>query len=669
MFRKQSRHWKKYTIVCYVVIILMMALLAFFNNQRFQSLVEKNKLVDHSQKVLYKSQEILLALEDAETSQRGYIITGDSAYLSSYKSSLDSATVYQHQLKELTLDNPNQQEQIEVLERLIKTKTDLLNVTLIWKNNGREDKIATYFAERKGKRRMENVRNQLDSIVQTEKLLLAKRSGELDESFLWMKGALHAIIFFTVLISLLLYFLFRQQLRLKQSYESDLLQKNKKLSKAVTQLQISTENVKARNEQLLEMNEELNKSKGLLSELNAHLEERVQQRTHELSWLNNKNVQLLEQEKLNRMHLEFITNSVPEIVWQTQPNGDHDFFNQRWYEFTGLSPEESFKQAWTSALHPDDYENNSSTWKNSLSTGAPYQAECRIRKADGSYRWFISRALPFKSEKGGIIKWIGTCADVHDFKMQENSLENRNRQLKEMNQYMDNFVHATAHDLRAPIANMQGLIQLLLNTSQFNDKQEILVQLLSQSINRVDSTLRSLIKLVELQTYEMSPKERVAFDEVWDSILKENVHLLEKVAHEIVTEISSCKEATVVKPYLESIFRNLLTNSLKYKKEGENLVLNISCRREGEYVLLKFQDNGIGIDLEKHGKNLFKPFTRFTKQADGSGIGLHMINNMLQRMGGKIEVESTVGVGTTFNIYFKEVTKEREIPVYFPKAG
>lgn len=667
MFKKQSRHWKKLTLIFYSLIILMMAFLAYFNNQSFQSLTEKEYLVDHSKKVIYTIREILLALEDAETSQRGYIITGDSAYLKSYVSSLDSASLFQKQLKDLTLDNPTQQEHIRELDGFIKTKIDLLNVTILWKNNGEEAKIAKYFAERKGKRRMENVRNQLEKIVQTEETLLAKRNEEQSNSFQWMKGALYAIILITIFTGLLLYFLFRQQLRLQKSFEEEMIQNNITLSKTNNQLQLSTESVKSRNEQLLAMNNELNISKGLLTELNSRLEDRVAQRTQELSRVNSKNLLLLEQEKLNRMHLEFITNFIPEIVWQTLPNGDHDFFNKRWHEFTGLSLKESYKQAWTVALHPDDYENNSIIWQNCLASGTPYEAECRLRKADGSYRWFISRALPFKNEEGSIIKWIGTCVDMHDFVLQEQSLENQNKRLQEMNQYMDNFVHATAHDLRAPVANMQGLVHLLNYTTQLDGKQQNLVELLHQSVNRLDNTLRSLIKLIELQSFEISNKEKVAIEEVWESILRENQPLLEKTDHEVITDISSCKEATVVKPYLESIFRNLLTNSLKYKKEQESLVLKISCFKEGDFVLLKFQDNGIGIDLDKHGKNLFKPFARFTKQADGSGIGLHMINNMLRRMDGKIEVESKVGNGTTFKIYFKEDFKEKKISPFIKK--
>ncbi|KAI1323554.1 hypothetical protein F5Y16DRAFT_336228 [Xylariaceae sp. FL0255] len=112
---------------------------------------------------------------------------------------------------------------------------------------------------------------------------------------------------------------------------------------------------------------------------------------------------------------KLICDCMPQMVWTTTPDGMHDFFNNRWYDYTGLSPDESLGLGWKNPFHPDDMASTEKRWKHSLKTGDPYFTEYRCLSKDGEWRWMIGRALPLKNkETGEIEKWFGTCTDVHE---------------------------------------------------------------------------------------------------------------------------------------------------------------------------------------------------------------------------------------------------------------
>ena len=114
-----------------------------------------------------------------------------------------------------------------------------------------------------------------------------------------------------------------------------------------------------------------------------------------------------------------VADTMPQIVWSTRPDGYHDYFNRRWSDFTGLAPEMSHGDGWSAVLHPDDCERSWRIWRQSLATGEPYETGYRFRRVDGSYRWFIGRALPIRNQRGEIERWLGTCTDIHELKEAE----------------------------------------------------------------------------------------------------------------------------------------------------------------------------------------------------------------------------------------------------------
>ena len=123
---------------------------------------------------------------------------------------------------------------------------------------------------------------------------------------------------------------------------------------------------------------------------------------------------IAQQIRENERQFEYIANLIPIMVWRTTPEGVHDWYSQRWYDYTGLSVEESFGEGWIQAFHPDDMPATGARWAHSLATGEEYITEYRCKRADGQWRWMLGRAVPFLDDNGEIVKWFGTCTDIHE---------------------------------------------------------------------------------------------------------------------------------------------------------------------------------------------------------------------------------------------------------------
>lgn len=150
----------------------------------------------------------------------------------------------------------------------------------------------------------------------------------------------------------------------------------------------------------------------------------------------------VEEESINRLKL--MADTMPQLVWITGPDGYHDYYNRRWYEYTGLTYEQTKGEGWNAVLHPDDQERAWAVWNHSLQTGADYEIEYRFRRNDGAYRWFLGRAMPLRNEKGQITKWFGTCTDIHDQKEVAQKLAESERRFRTLSQNTPALI--TRHD-------------------------------------------------------------------------------------------------------------------------------------------------------------------------------------------------------------------------------
>ena len=221
---------------------------------------------------------------------------------------------------------------------------------------------------------------------------------------------------------------------------------------------------------------------------------------------------------------------------------------------------------------------------------------------------------------------------------------------------MDTILHLAAHDLKGPVSNIKQLVAMLPARAP-SSKEAYVLSLLTNSVQQLERTLNGLINLVQLQTAENEGATRLIFTQVFETVKASLLETLTASGGSFSADFSQAPEVHYVAPYLESIIKNLVSNALKYRAVDRPPFIRLTTRRAGDVVLLTVEDNGMGMDLEQHGNDLFKPFKRFTTEVEGTGLGLHLVKNMVERNGGSIQVYSQPGEGTRFVVNLKEYTQ------------
>ena len=346
-----------------------------------------------------------------------------------------------------------------------------------------------------------------------------------------------------------------------------------------------------------------------------------------------------------------MAESIPHIVWTALPEGTADFHNRRLTEYTGLPVAEADGYGWHQLVHPDDLPRTMSTWVQCLATGEPYYVKYRFRRHDGQYRWFLSQALLMKDGRGVPVKWFGTGTDIHEEEESKLKLQSANHELTRINQVLDTFVYMAAHDLKSPVNNLGVLMQMASEQPDPAKRQEV-QRMIDISVRRLDQTINGLLEVISVEG-SPSPARQVYFTALLHDILTE-LSLQGQAAGGIQADFSAAEGIVYVQSYLHSILKNLVTNAIKYASARRDRQVTIHTRpAPGGGVVLTVSDNGIGIDLKANGDRIFKPFKRFTQQAQGTGVGLYIIKTIVEKNGGKIQVQSAVNVGTTFTVLLK----------------
>ena len=236
----------------------------------------------------------------------------------------------------------------------------------------------------------------------------------------------------------------------------------------------------------------------------------------------------------------------------------------------------------------------------------------------------------------------------------EVALKKLNKELLTSNYQLEQYSYIVAHNLRAPFSNIKGIIDLLNLESIADEKDKMLFLKLVDTINNIDQILIDLNKLLTIQNSLDIKYERVQLEKMLNSILKTMEQDFQSIQAKVVIDLSKKSEVIACKPYILSVFQNLLSNSYKYRNPDKKLEVQIKTwEDEAGHAIIEFKDNGIGIDLTRYKDRVFKLYSRFHRHVDGSGFGLYLVKSQINAMGGEIEIESTPGFGTTFYIKIK----------------
>ena len=235
---------------------------------------------------------------------------------------------------------------------------------------------------------------------------------------------------------------------------------------------------------------------------------------------------------------------------------------------------------------------------------------------------------------------------------QQQQLTVQNERLLRSNADLDSFVYAASHDLKQPLNNMAGLFAELRRTAIFPDPNAVqMARMFEEALAEVLRTIGGLTEVVQLQR-ELDPiaAAPVALYPLVLEILTTLQPQVRALKARIELDFDAVPTVRMAGPALRSVVYNLLSNALKYSRPGEPPHLRLHSARVGGLAVLHVADNGRGLDLVRHGANLFQLFRRFHPDVEGSGTGLYLVNRLVQQAGGRVEVESVVDVGTTFRV-------------------
>jgi signal transduction histidine kinase len=239
----------------------------------------------------------------------------------------------------------------------------------------------------------------------------------------------------------------------------------------------------------------------------------------------------------------------------------------------------------------------------------------------------------------------------------EIEVERKTKELVIYNQQLEQFAFLSAHNLRAPVARILGLGKILDYAIDTNEANSIIKMIIGETTG-LDSVVKDLNILLEIQSNINSQVTEINFNKELDFIKSNLEKEIAECDCEILEFLDDAPIVVSVKSYIDSILYNLVSNAIKYRSPARKLTIRIKTSKANDSVCLEVQDNGIGIDLMKHGQDVFSLYKRFHAQSEGKGLGLHLVKMQALALGGYVDVTSSPGVGSTFKVYFKVQEKE-----------
>ncbi|WP_072016170.1 PAS domain-containing protein [Leptolyngbya sp. KIOST-1] len=364
----------------------------------------------------------------------------------------------------------------------------------------------------------------------------------------------------------------------------------------------------------------------------------------------------------SELHFRTLADSMPQMFWTAQTDGQLEYCNQRWYHYTGLNAAQSYAQGWVSVLHPDDQTGCQAAWAEALQTGQPLALEARPRRAvDGQYRWHLVRAFPLQGERGEVLRWFGSLTDIHDQKL---TLAERDRALAQervarteaeaASRIKDEFLAMLSHELRTPLNPILGWVSLLRSRS-FDETTR------SRALETIERNAKIQAELIE----DLLDVSRILRGKLNLDIATVNLASVIEAALETVRLSAQAKAIalhTEVDPAvgaiagdynrLQQIVWNLLSNAVKFTPEGG--AVTVRLYRDGTCATLEVEDTGQGIraDFLPH---VFEQFRQAdsssTRAFGGLGLGLAIVRYLSELHGGSVAVASPgEGQGATFTV-------------------
>jgi len=351
--------------------------------------------------------------------------------------------------------------------------------------------------------------------------------------------------------------------------------------------------------------------------------------------------------KFNENRFRELVDSLPQLIWTCQVDGPCDFLNKQWIEYTGIPEESQLGYGWLQQLHPEDQDRVVSEWLENVKLGGSFDIEFRIRRNDGVYHWFKTKAIPLRDSKGAITKWFGSNTDFDDIKQAEAELKKTLQNLKRSNEELEEFAYVASHDLQEPLRMVSSYTQLLERRYKDHLDQDAsdFINFAVDGANRMQQLISDLLEYSRVTT-KGKPFVKIDLSAVLGQAVANLYTKIQESGALIIKD--ELPFAYGDETQLVRVFQNLLDNAIKFK--GVNAPrITVSSRTVNHELQILISDNGIGID-SIYKDRIFVIFQRLHNKTEypGTGIGLAICKKIIERHNGKIWFESEPGHGTTF---------------------
>ncbi len=354
------------------------------------------------------------------------------------------------------------------------------------------------------------------------------------------------------------------------------------------------------------------------------------------------------QKSKNRFYMA--TESSKTGIYEWDISKDQVYVSSRWKQLLGFENDANLNinlDFFLNLIHPEDVNRISDIIQGALESGSNYEYELRMRYKNGNYRWFIDSGLIDMKEGVSQIA-IGSIMDIHERKIAETALLDKNKELQKANEELDRFVYSASHDMRAPLSTLLGL----LDVARLNKNPEEYPEYFDMMVDRIHA-MEGFIK--EVTDYSRNSRIEVASNQVrLNGLVKKIIETFDILANKagIIFNIDVDEDLRISTDAarLTVVLNNLISNAIKYHAPWkEERYVNILASSKNSSCFIKITDNGIGIAPEYHDK-IFDMFFRASEKSDGSGLGLYIVKETLQKINGSITHRSNLEEGSSFEI-------------------